>query len=183
MATSVRAQLAVPVSERDHVQGPTTAAVTLVEYADFQCPYCAAAHVIVKKVQEIMGDQLRFVFRHFPLTQIHPHAETAAEASEAAGAQGQFWEMHDLLFENQPMLDPPHLLMFAEQLGLDTKRFIRELEDGIHRERVREDFLSGVRSGVNGTPGLFINGARYDGSWDLPPLLEALESTAASPES
>ena len=102
--------------------------MTLVEYGDFECPYCAAAHVIVKKVQEIMGDQLRFVFRHFPLTQIHPHAEPAAEASEAAGAQGQFWEMHDVLYENQPMLDSLHLVMFAEELGLDGTRFVRELE-------------------------------------------------------
>jgi protein-disulfide isomerase len=180
MATSVRTQLALPVNERDHLQGPADAPVTLVEYGDFECPYCAAAHVIIKKGQEIMGDRLRFVFRHFPLTQIHPYAETAAEASEAAGAQGKFWEMHDLLYENQRMLDPEHLLLFAEQLDLDMKRFVRELENGIHRERVREDFLSGVKNGVNGTPGFFINGARYDGSWDLPQLLEALESAAES---
>jgi protein-disulfide isomerase len=178
MAASMRAQLAMPVSERDHVQGPENAPVTLVEYGDFECPYCAAAHVIVKEVQEIMADKLRFVFRHFPLTQIHPHAETAAEASEAADAQGQFWEMHDLLFENQPRLDPPHLLMFAEELGLDSKRFVQELEAGIYRERVREDFLTGVRSGVNGTPAFFINGVRYDGSWDLAPFVEALESAS-----
>jgi len=154
--------------------------VTLVEYGDFECPYCAAAHVIVKKAREIMGDQLRFVFRHFPLTQIHPHAEPAAEASEAADAQGQFWQMHDLLFENQPRLDPPHLVIFAEELGLDLKRFVRELEDGIYRERVRSDFLSGVRSGVNGTPAFFINDVRYDGSWDIGPLIEALESAATT---
>ena len=182
MATSMKAKLAVPVSNRDHVQGPETALVTLVEYGDFECPYCAAAHVVVKKVQQIMEDQLRFVFRHFPLTQIHPHAEPAAEASEAAGAQGQFWEMHDVLYENQPMLDTRHLVIFAEELGLDVKRFVRELENGIYRERVRGDFLSGVRSGVNGTPAFFINGVRYDGSWDLPPLVEAL-TRAASVES
>jgi protein-disulfide isomerase len=180
MATSMRARLAIPVTARDHVQGPKTAPVTLVEYGDFECPYCAAAHVIVKKVRQIMGDQLRFVFRHFPLTQIHPHAESAAEASEAAGAQDQFWKMHDLLYENQPLLDPPHLVMFAEELHLDLKRFARELEEGIYRERVREDFLSGVRSGVNGTPAFFINDLRYDGSWDIEPLTEALESAATS---
>jgi protein-disulfide isomerase len=146
-----------------------------VEYGDFECPYCAAAHVIVKKVQEIMAEQLRFVFRHFPLTQIHAHAEPAAEASEAAAAQGQFWEMHDVLYENQPKLDSPDLVMFAQKLGLDTIRFVRELKEGIYRDRVRRDFLSGVGSGVNGTPAFFINGIRYDGSWDLPPLLEALE--------
>jgi protein-disulfide isomerase len=170
----MRAILTVPVNDSDHVQGPAEAAVTLVEYGDFECPYCAAAHIIVKKAQELMADQLRFVFRHFPLTQIHPHAEPAAEASEAAGAQGQFWEMHDVLYENQPMLDSPHLVTFAKELGLDVKTFVRELESGIHRERVRQDFLSGVKSGVNGTPAFFINGVRYDGSWDLPPLVEAL---------
>lgn len=169
----------MPVSDRDHVQGPADATVSLVEYGDFECPYCAAAHVIVKKVQEIMNDQLRFVFRHFPLTQIHPHAEPAAEASEAAGAQGQFWEMHDLLYENQPRLDTPHLIAYAEELDLNLPQFVRELEDGIYRERVREDFLSGVRSGVNGTPAFFINGVRYDGSWDIAPLVEALDSAAS----
>lgn len=177
MATSMRAVLARPVNEEDHAQGPADAPVTLVKYGDFECPYCAAAYVIVKQVQEIMGDQLRFVFRHFPLTQIHPHAEPAAEASEAAGAQGQFWEMHDVLYENQPMLDSVHLARFADELGLDVNRFVRELKDGTYRERVRRDFLGGVRSGVNGTPSFFINGVRYDGSWDLPPLVEALEST------
>jgi protein-disulfide isomerase len=176
----MRAKLVTPVSARDHVQGPADAPVTLVEFGDFECPYCAAAHVIVKKVQEIMDDQLRFVFRHFPLTQIHPHAEPAAEASEAAGAQGQFWEMHDLLYENQPLLDPPHLVAYAEELGLEIERFVRELETGIYRERVREDFLSGVRSGVNGTPAFFINGLRYDGSWDIAPLVEALEASLES---
>jgi protein-disulfide isomerase len=178
MATSMRAKLTVPVNDRDHVQGPNTAPLTLVEYGDFECPYCAAAHVIIKQAQEIMGDQLRFVFRHFPLTQIHPHAEAAAEASEAAGAQGQFWEMHDVLYENQPRLDSLHLVMFAEELGLDVKRFARELQDGLYRERVRGDFINGVRSGVNGTPAFFINEVRYDGSWDLPPLVEALENAA-----
>jgi protein-disulfide isomerase len=179
---SATARLAIPVSERDHVQGPANAPVTLVEYGDFECPYCAAAHVIVNKVQEIIDDQLRFVFRHFPLTQIHPHAEAAAEASEAAGAQGQFWEMHDLLYENQPLLDPPHLMAYAEELGLDIDRFTRELKQGSYRERVREDFLSGVRSGVNGTPAFFINGVRYDGSWDIEPLAEALESASVTAE-
>ena len=175
MVASMQARLMMPVSSRDHVIGPETAPVTLVEYGDFECPHCAAAYVIINKVQQTLGDELRFVFRHFPLTQIHPHAEPAAEASEAAGAQGQFWEMHHVLFENQPMLDSLHLTMFAKELGLDVERFSRELAAGIYRERVREDFFSGVRSGVNGTPAFFINGARYDGSWDLPPLIEALE--------
>jgi len=166
------------VDKRDHLQGPPDAPVTLVEYGDFECPHCGAAYPIVKRIQKVMGAQLRFVFRHFPLTQIHPHAEGAAEASEAAGAQGQFWEMHDLLFENQRALDAMHLPGYAEELNLDSRRFVRELEERVHQRRVREDFMSGVRSGVNGTPAFFINGVRYDESWDLVPLLEALKSVS-----
>jgi len=131
--------------------------------------------LIVKEVQEVMGNSLRFVFRHFPLTQIHPHAEAAAEAAESAGAQDRFWEMHDLLYANQQLLDPAHLVGFAEELSLDTVKFVRELRDHVHHEHVREDFASGVRSGVNGTPAFFINGFRYDGSWQFGPLLKALE--------
>jgi len=122
-----------------------------------------------------MSNSLRFVFRHFPLTQIHPHAEVAAEAAESAGAQDRFWEMHDLLYANQQLLDPAHLAGFAEELSLDTVKFVRELRDHVHHEHVREDFASGVRSGVNGTPAFFINGFRYDGSWQFGPLLKALE--------
>jgi protein-disulfide isomerase len=136
--------------------------------------------LIVKHILKLLGDDLRFVFRHFPLTQIHPHAEAAAEASEAAGAQGRFWEMHDLLFENQQTLDVRHLVGFAETLGLDPEKFVRELEARVYLERVREDFMSGVRSGVNGTPAFFINGVRHDGSWDLQPMLEAIANARAS---
>jgi protein-disulfide isomerase len=132
----------------------------------------------LQEVEDVMGSKLRFVFRHFPLTQIHPYAEPAAEAAESAGAQGQFWEMHDMLFENQDMLDPRHLASFAEQLGLDTERFARDLQNHTYQERIREDFSSGVRSGVNGTPSFFINGIRYDLSWELAPLLEALQEAA-----
>ena len=177
-AIGARAKLSLPVGERDHIIGPEDAPVTLVEYGDYECPYCRAAHLIVKEVREVMGDHLRFVFRHFPLTQIHPHAEVAAEAAESAGAQGSFWEMHDLMYENQEVLDPRHLVAFAEQLSLDTIRFARELRDHVYHDRVRQDFTSGVRSGVNGTPAFFINGFRYDGSWDFGPLLKALESAS-----
>jgi protein-disulfide isomerase len=178
MASSTGPKLFLPVGPRDHIKGAANAPVTLVEYGDFECPYCGAAHVIIKKVQDIMRDRLRFVFRHFPLTQIHPHAQPAAEAAEAAGAQGRFWEMHDVLYENQPKLDAVHLVAYAKELGLDTVTFVRELEEGVYRERVREDFMSGVRSGVNGTPAFFINGVRYDGSWDLLPLVDALEKVS-----
>jgi protein-disulfide isomerase len=171
-------RLSVPVSERDHTQGPDDAPVTLVEYGDFECPHCGAAHPIVKQIQAVMGDNLRFVFRHFPLTEIHPHAEPAAEAAEAAGAQGQFWEMHDTLFENQPALDGSHLVAYAEDLGIDVERFVSELERRVHQPRVREDFMTGVRSGVNGTPSFFINGVRHDGPWDGESLLSALQMAA-----
>ena len=174
-ATGAQAKLVLPVGRRDHVMGPENAPVTLVEYGDYECPYCAAARLILLKVQKVMGDRLRFVFRHFPLTEIHPNAEAAAEAAEAAGAQDQFWEMHNLLYENQQMLDRQHLVGFAEQLQLDTVRFARELQQHVHHDRVRQDFTSGVRSGVNGTPTFFINGMRHDGSWELDSLLEALE--------
>ena len=178
MAGNIEPKLVLPVGSRDHVQGSATASVTLVEYGDFECPYCGAAYIIIKKIQELMDDELRFVFRHFPLTQTHPHAEAAAEASEAAGVQGKFWEMHDLLYENQGTLDSWHLAQFAHELGLNTRRFVRELEEGSHRARVREDFLSGVKSGVNGTPTFFINSVRYDGSWDIEPLFAALKNAA-----
>ena len=171
-------KLSVPVSERDHVHGPDDAPVTLVEYGDFECPHCGAAHAIVRQIQAMLGDNLRFVFRHFPLTQIHPHAEPAAEAAEAAGAQGQFWEMHDTLFENQPALDGSDLVAYAEDLGLDLEQFVTELERRVHQPRVREDFMSGVRSGVNGTPSFFINGVRHDGPWDAESLVLALRTAA-----
>ena len=171
-------RLTVPVSERDHLKGSPTASVTLVEYGDFQCPYCGAAHPIVKEVQRLMGDDLLFAFRHFPLTQVHRHAGIAAEAAEAAGAQGRFWEMHDELFEHQDHLSPPDLLGHAEAVGLDVDRFAAELESHAHEPRVREDFMSGIRSGFNGTPTFFINNIRHNCGYDLPSLLEAVRSAA-----
>jgi protein-disulfide isomerase len=158
-------QLTPPVSTRDHIAGPDDAPVTLVEYGDFECPYCGMAYPVVNRAQRELGEQLRVVFRHFPLAEAHPHARVAAQAAEAAAAQGQFWEMHDMLFEHQDALEPEDLVSYAESLGLDTARFASELEAGMYEKRVREDFRSGVRSGVNGTPTFFVNGERYDGSW------------------
>jgi protein-disulfide isomerase len=171
--------LTTPVTERDHSMGPNDAPLTLVEYGDYQCPFCKAAHPILEEVRQLLGTRLRFVFRNFPLSQIHPEAEHAAEAAEAAGAQGKFWPMHDLLFERQWALDDEHLVEYAEQLGLDGRRVSAELEGGTYRSRVRDDFMSGVRSGVNGTPTFFINGTRHDGGHDLASLMEALEHAAA----
>jgi len=157
--------LTPPVSERDHIAGPDDAPVTLVEYGDYECPYCGMAHPVVKRAQRELGKQLRFVFRNFPLAEAHPHAQIAAQAAEAAGAQGRFWEMHDMIFEHQDALEVKDLLGYAASLGLDAEQIARDLEAGTYVKRVREEFRSGVKSGVNGTPTFFVNGARYDGSW------------------
>jgi protein-disulfide isomerase len=171
--------LTPPVGGHDHALGPADAAVTLVEYGDFECPYCGQAYPIVKAIQERMGDRLRFVFRHFPLTESHPHAEHAAETAEAAGAEGKFWEMHDVLYEHQRALSDRDLVGYAGDLGLDGPRVARALEQGTFAAKVRGDFRGGVRSGVNGTPTFFINGVRYDGSWaDPADFLRALEAAA-----
>jgi protein-disulfide isomerase len=176
MMTTHGARLSMPVGERDHVQGPANAPVTLVEYGDYECPYCGAAYPIVKEVQRRLGDRLRFVFRNFPITTAHPHAEHAAETAEAAAAQGKFWEMHDYLYEHQKTLGDAKLEEHAAAIGLDVERFDREMTAQTYSARVREDFMSGVRSGVNGTPSFFINGQRHDDSYDLETLLAAIEA-------
>lgn len=158
-------QLTPPVAAGDHIAGPDDALVTLVEYGDYECPHCGRAHPIVKAAQKALASQLRFVFRNFPLAESHPHAQLAAQATEAAAAQGKFWEMHDMIFEHQDALEPEDLIGYAKSLGLDVSRFTRDLEGGTYAKKVRDDFRSGVRSGVNGTPTFFVNGVRYDGSW------------------
>jgi protein-disulfide isomerase len=168
-----------PVSEQDHSQGPASAPVTLVEYGDYECPYCGAAYPFVKEVQRRLGDRLRFVFRNFPLTNAHPHAEHAAEAAEAAGAQGRFWEMHDYLYEHQRALTDQDLAAYAAEIGLDADRFDADMTAQAFTARVRADFISGVRSGVNGTPTFFINGQRHNGPYDVESLLAAIERAAA----
>lgn len=169
----------MPVTERDHGKGPADAPATLLQYGDYECPYCAAAYPILKQLQRELGDQLRFVYRNFPLTTVHPHAEAAAEAAEAAGAQGKFWEMHDLLYENQRRLGNIALRNYAEQLGLDIDLFERELSGRVYEARVQEDFMSGVHSGVSGTPTFFINGWRYTGTWENGQLLAVLKQVVA----
>jgi len=171
-------RLVLPIAGRDHVLGLANAPAVLVEYGDFECPYCGMAFPVVNEVRRRLGRQLRFAFRHFPLAEIHPRAQAAAEAAEAAGAQGRFWEMHDLLYENQAALADPDLRRHAGALGLDITRFAHELADRTWESRVREDFMSGVRSGVNGTPTFFVNGVRHDGSWDADSLIEALMAPA-----
>lgn len=163
------------VSARDHAQGIADAPVTLVEYGDYQCPYCGVAYPEVKRVQKHLGRKLRFVFRNFPLTQAHPYAMVAAEAAEAAALQRKFWEMHDFIYEHQDDLEADALLTWAKQIGLDVQEFGSAIRQGDITKRIKEDRMSGIRSGVNGTPCFFINGARYDGAADYDSLLEALQ--------
>jgi protein-disulfide isomerase len=180
-ATRWESSLILPVSEgRDHIQGVAAAPVTLVEYGDYECPYCGEAYPIVKQIQERMGEQLRFVFRNFPISTAHPHAEHAAEGAEAAATQERFWEMHDQLYENQHHLQVDDLRSYARALELDVDLFDKELAEHVHADRVHEDFLSGVRSGVNGTPTFFINGMRHDDSYDFETLLTALHGAAGN---
>ncbi len=166
--------LTLPVSSRDHILGAETAAITLVKYGDYQCPQSAVAHRIVQEIQKQMGLQLRFVFRHFPRTHLHPHAQQAAEAAEAAARQGKFWQMHNCLFENQYALDDGDLVEYAAALDLEINQFLRDLSGDVHAERVREDFNSGVQSGVNSTPTFFINSIRHNDAWDMQRLLAAI---------
>jgi protein-disulfide isomerase len=168
--------LVPPVGPDDHANGPADAPLTLVEYGDYECSHCGAAYPIVEAVKRRLGDQLRLVFRHFPLANAHPHAQHAAEMAEAAADRGQFWAMHRLLYENQDALADRDLIGYAERVGIDPAWAAAALRSHTYAERVREDFLSGVRSGVNGTPTFFVNGVRHDGPWDEASLLEALAS-------
>src|SRR6187200_2950829 len=170
-------KLSLPVDpSRDHIQGADTAPITLLEYGDYECPFCGQAYLIIKQMQNKFGEDLRFAFRNFPITQSHPHAQRAAEAAESAAAQNKFWEMHDYLYEHQQALEDNHLEKYANKLGLDLAQFNHDMSSHAHAQRIREDFLSGVRSGVNGTPTFYINGTRYDGSWDLETLLKTLRA-------
>ena len=173
------ATLKVPVTPEDHIQGDPEAELTLLEYGDYECPHCGRAYGIVKQVQKHFGRRLRFVFRNFPLAQIHPHAQNAAETAEFAGAHGRFWEMHDLIFENQDRLGSPLLFALTEELGLDPQALRDALTAGEFEPRVRRDFLSGVRSGVNGTPTFFVGEHRHDGPWEFESLVAALEARRA----
>ena len=172
------AQLILPVSRRDHVKGPRSAPVMLLEYGDYECPYCGLAYSFVQDLEQSLGDLVCFAFRNWPLVTVHHHSEHAAEAAEAAASQGKFWEMHHCLFGHQQALHDEDLVECAKGIGLDVPMFTREMTAHRYADRVREDFLSGVRSGVNGTPAFFINGARYQGSLNLRSLLSAIEEVA-----
>lgn len=168
--------LRVPVGDKDHVQGGADAKCTVVEYGDYECPHCGHAHPIVKRVQKQFGKKLRFVFRNFPLAEMHPHAESAAETAEFAAEAGKFWEMHDALFENQEQLGSVLYLKLAQTMGLSPQKLREAVEEREFLPRIKEDFSGGVRSGVNGTPTFFINGKRHDASFEYADLVDAIEA-------
>ena len=169
--------LARPVdASRDRIRGPVSAPVTLVEYADFECPFCARATGVAKEVREHFGDDLGYVFRHLPLPDVHPHAELAAAAAEAAAVQGRFWEMHDLLFAHQDQLELEDLAGYAGRLGLDVEEFLRDIDEQRHASRIREDVADAEASGARGTPTFFVGSRRHQGSNDARTLISELEA-------
>ncbi|KXK62489.1 disulfide bond formation protein DsbA [Micromonospora rosaria] len=180
MATplQVEPRLRAPVTGEDHVRGPQDAPVTLIQYGDFQCPFCGAAYHNLTDLLGQRGETVRLVYRHFPVVNIHPYAEHAAEVAEAAARRDRFWPMHDWLFEHQDQLDPVHLSLGVEQLGLPVDEVDAEVTGHAHADRVRRDFVGGIRSGVSAVPALFVNGVPYDGGYDLPDLLTAADRAA-----
>lgn len=173
-------RLATPVGNNDHIRGRAEASVTLVEYGDYQCPYCGRAYPEVEEVLRQRPTTVRLAYRHFPLTNVHPMAEMAAEVAEAAGVRRRYWEMHDWLFSHQRQLEPESMLLAAKGLGLDADEVRQEVAEQRYMDRIRRDFVGGVRSGVNGTPTFFINDVRHDGGYSAPELLAAVDEAAAA---
>jgi protein-disulfide isomerase len=169
-------QLTISVNSNDHLFGNPNATLELVEYGDYECPYCGRAYPIVNDIKKLLDGDIKFVFRNFPLSKIHPHAFMAAVATEAAGLQGKFWEMHDMVFENQKSLNEENINHFASLLGLDADRFKEDIQNRLLFEKVEKDFESGLRSGVNKTPTFFINGQKFDGDWSKGELLDYLKA-------
>jgi protein-disulfide isomerase len=168
-------RLKPPVSDQDHIQGVLKASIQLVEYGDFQCPHCGVAHPILKEIEKIYKDQMAFIFRHFPLSESHPYAQIAAVAAEAAASQGKFWQMHDMIFENQALVSPEGLLRMAEALKLDLKVFQMDIQDQKLSEKVEADFESGIFSGVNGTPSFYFNGNKFYGPYEFQSLTHEMD--------
>jgi protein-disulfide isomerase len=175
MDSGPSSRLLLPIRSEDHAHGSEDAPYTLVEYGDYECPDCGRLYVILRDLQKDIASRLRVVFRHYPLSGVHHHAQQAAEAAEAAGAQGKFWEMHILLFERQEALHTKHLIRYAEELTLDVERFRDELKNQTYSDKVRTDFIAGVQNGVYRTPGLFLNDVRYDDHWDSESLRTLLK--------
>jgi len=169
-------KLKPPVNSKDHFQGDMNASIELVEYGDYQCPHCGHAYPIIKSIQNRLGDKLKFIFRNFPLAEVHPNAMNAAVAAETASSQGKFWEMHDIIFEHQEHLKDTDLIRYAARIGLNIQQFTSDFEKPQFLNKVDTDFESGVISGVNGTPSFFINGEKYNGSWEEEDLIQYLMS-------
>jgi protein-disulfide isomerase len=170
-------KLTLPIKmDYDHIHGPINAPISIVEYGDYECPYTGMAYPIVKELRRRLGDSISFVFRNFPLNEIHPHAQHAAEAAEAAGGQDKFWQMHDHLFEHQNELEDGHLLEYAKIVGLDTDRFKKEISEHVYVPVINKSLKNGIKSGVEGTPTFFLNGVRYEDSWELETLFETIRS-------
>ena len=170
-------KITVPVNiGSDHIRGQVNAPITIVEYGDYECPYTGMAYPIVKEIMKRFSDKVYFVFHNFPLNEIHPHAQHAAEAAEAAAAQDKFWQMHDYLFEHQKALDDSHLLEYAQKVGLDIEKFKQELSRHIYAPLIEKSLKDGIASGVGGTPTFFVNGVRYEDSWDLETFSKILTS-------
>jgi protein-disulfide isomerase len=172
MSTTLRP----PVNERDHIAGPADAPITMVEFGDYECPICRQAETVIRALRRHLGDRMRFAFRNFPIVPAHPHAMLAAEAAEAAGAQGKFWPMHDLLFDHQDALEAPNLVEYAGLIGLDVEVFVDDLRNHRHLDHIRDDLQSGVDSGVTGTPTFFVNSRRHEGGYDVDSLLAAMRA-------
>ncbi len=172
--------LTSPVTHQDHIQGGEAAIVTLVEYGDYQCPHCAEVYRTIREIQQQLGDPLRLVFRHFPRPDLHSHSFHAAEAAEAAGAQGKFWEMHDRLFASQRALDDGSLVEYAVELDLEVNRFLAEMAADVYVPRIVADINSGTASGVSSTPALFINSSRYCDAFDCNSLLVLIDRWISS---
>jgi protein-disulfide isomerase len=168
-------RLSPPLEDIDHVRGERGAPLELVMFGDFQCPFCLGSQSILRRVRERLGDRLLFAFRHLPIPEKHPLAMLAAEASEAAAAQGKFWEYHDALYANQPKLSRETMLDAAAELGLDVERLTAEIDSGAHRDRIARDLASAEASGATGTPTFFVNGERFYGAYDASSLIESLE--------
>ncbi len=168
--------LKIAVNNNDHIQGNLSASIELVEYGDYQCPHCGHAYPIVKSLQKKLGDKVKFIFRNFPLQEIHPDAVNAAIAAEAAALQNKFWEMHDIVFEHQNHLDSKHLIAYAEKIGLNVAQFENDFTNETLIQKIEHDFEGGIRSGVNGTPSFFVNGLKYQNSWEEEPFLNYLSS-------
>lgn len=173
-------QLKQSISSNDHFYGNPAATLSLVEYGDYECPYCGRAYPIVKAIKQELGKDLKFVFRNFPLSKIHPNAFSAAVATEAAALQNKFWEMHDIIFEHQHSLDPENVFLLAGRIGLDLEKFKNDIHDERLINKVENDFESGIRSGVNRTPSFFINGEKFEGDWSEGELMERLKAVLAA---